>query len=184
MIWTYRVFHDADGYCIRVVYHERDGSLIGYQSEPAVPTGRTAEELAQDIQWLKDAFELPILTTAELNAELAAHPPYPNRSNGKTKTLEQLLEELEQDESESDVSISHLEAIASDQTKKCQIFGNLALFISTPVPQTSPSTPDTPPDRPPRLLADRRPTGTHQKEYGKGWLNGRRLFDPLPIGNV
>lgn len=111
MIWTYRVFHDSDGYCIRVVYYEQDGTLIGYQSEPAVPTGRTAEELAQDLQWFKDAFELPILTTEELDAALAAQPPRAKRSNGKTKSLEQILDELEaealgKDESEERIAIA------------------------------------------------------------------------------
>jgi hypothetical protein len=33
MLWTYRVFHDKEGYCIRVVYYERDGMLISYQKE-------------------------------------------------------------------------------------------------------------------------------------------------------
>lgn len=115
MIWTYRVFHDTDSYCIRVVYHERDGTLIGYQSEPAVPSGRTAEELAQDIRWFQEAFELPILTIEELDAELAAHPPQPKQTNGRTKTLEQLLEELEQRESRpEDTERSYLEMIATE----------------------------------------------------------------------
>lgn len=106
MIWTYRVFHDSDGYCIRVVYYEQDGTLIGYQREPASPTGRTAEELAQDIQWFKEAFELPILTMAELDAALAAQPPKPNGTNGKRKTLEQIVDEL------------GLETMASDEVEK------------------------------------------------------------------
>ncbi len=115
MIWTYRVFHDSEGYFIGVVYYERDGTLIGYQSEPAVPIGRTAEELAQDIQWFKEAFELPILTMEGLDAELAARPPRPKQPKGQTKTLEQLLDELEQDESDADViERPRLEAIATD----------------------------------------------------------------------
>ena len=95
MIWTYRVFHDQAGYCVRVVLYERDGTLIGYHKQPAVPTGRTAEELAQDIQWLKEAFELPILTMAELDAELAAHPPQPKQVQTKRKTIEEITAELE-----------------------------------------------------------------------------------------
>jgi hypothetical protein len=94
MIWTYRVFHDDDGYCVRVVHYEQDGTLLAYQQTPAVPTGRTAEELAQDIQWFQEAFDLPILTTAELDAELAAKPPRVRRK-GKTKTLDQVVAELE-----------------------------------------------------------------------------------------
>jgi hypothetical protein len=97
MIWMYRVFHDGDGYCVRVVLYERDGALSGYQKEPAVPTGRTAEELAQDIEWFKQAFELPILTMAELDAELAARPPQARHKRGKNKTIEELIAEFEQD---------------------------------------------------------------------------------------
>ncbi|MFN8494756.1 MAG: hypothetical protein U0350_44550 [Caldilineaceae bacterium] len=82
---------------MRVVHYERDGTLIGYHKEPAVPTGRTAEELAQDIEWFKQAFELPILTLEELDAELAARPPKQKQPRRKNKTLEQLMAELEQD---------------------------------------------------------------------------------------
>jgi len=96
MIWTYRVFHDKDGYCVRVVNFDRDGKLIGYSLDPAVPTGRTAEELAQDIQWFKEAFELPILTTQELDQELASHPPRHRQQQGKRKSLEALMAELEE----------------------------------------------------------------------------------------
>ena len=60
---------------MRVVLYERDGTLIGYHKEPAVPSGRTAEELAQDIEWFKQAFELPILTLEEVEAELAQQSP-------------------------------------------------------------------------------------------------------------
>ncbi len=99
MNWTYRVFQDKDGYCVRVVLYERDGTLISYHKEPAVPTGRTAEELAQDIEWFKQAFELPILTMEELDAELTARPPKSKQRRDKNKTLEQLVEELEDEDS-------------------------------------------------------------------------------------
>lgn len=95
MIWMYRVFHDHDGYCVRVVQYERNGSLISYHKEPAVPNGRTAEELAQDIEWFKQAFDLPILTMTELDTELRLHPPKRKRSPGKNKTLEDLMAALE-----------------------------------------------------------------------------------------
>ena len=75
MIWTYRVFHDKDGYCVRVVNFDRDGKFIGYSLDAAVPTGRTAEELAHEIQGFKVAFEIPTLTTQELYHELTIHPP-------------------------------------------------------------------------------------------------------------
>ena len=78
MLWTYRVFRDEDSYYARVVYHEHDGQLIGYQRAPATPTGRTAEELAQDIVWFQEAFDLPTLTKDALDAELATQPNQPS----------------------------------------------------------------------------------------------------------
>lgn len=101
MIWQYRVFHDHDGYCVRVVLNERDGALLGYHKEPAVPSGRTAEELAQDIEWFKEAFELPILTIEELEVELAQHPAKPRQTQGKRKTLADLESELANMEQEA-----------------------------------------------------------------------------------
>jgi hypothetical protein len=95
MLWTYRVFHDRDGYCIRIVYYERDKTLIGYQKEPAMPTGATAEDLLQDIEAFKQAFELPILTMEELDAELAACPPKPKKSQSQNKTLDRVIIELD-----------------------------------------------------------------------------------------
>jgi hypothetical protein len=94
MNWLYRVFHDQEGYYVRVVLYERDGTVIGYHQEPAVPSGRTAEELAQDIEWFKEAFELPILTIAEVEAELAQQPPKPRPTQTRRKTLEELEAEL------------------------------------------------------------------------------------------
>jgi hypothetical protein len=79
MLWTSRVFHDGDGYCIRVVYYERDGRLMGYQKDPALPTGTTAQELLQDIEGFKKAFELPILTIEELDLEIASSPAKPKK---------------------------------------------------------------------------------------------------------
>ncbi len=108
MLWTYRVFHDKDGYCIRVVYYERDGTLISYQKEPAMPTGTTAEELLQDIEAFKQALELPILTMEELDTELASLPPKPKKDRSQNKTLDQVMTELdlENDPSETLPSLS------------------------------------------------------------------------------
>ena len=94
MSWVYRIFHDREGYCVRVVLYERDGALIGYHKEPSVPSGRTAEELAQDLEWFKQAFELPILTIEEVEAAIAQQPPKPKANPGKRKTLEELEMEL------------------------------------------------------------------------------------------
>lgn len=75
--------------------YETDGALIGYHQEPAVPGGRTAEELAQDIEWFKQAFELPILTREEVEAELAQQPSKPRPVQRRRKRLEELEAELE-----------------------------------------------------------------------------------------
>ena len=95
MLWTYRVFHDPDGYCIRIVYYERDKTLIGYQKEPAMPTGATAEDLFQEIEAFKQAFELPILTMEELDAEVATRPPQPKKDRSQNKTLDRVIAELD-----------------------------------------------------------------------------------------
>ncbi|MFN3331556.1 MAG: hypothetical protein ACK47M_03445 [Caldilinea sp.] len=98
MNWMYRVFHDRDGYCVRVVLYERDGRVIGYHQEPASPSGRTAEELAQDIEWFKQAFELPILTIEEIETELARSPMQSKPKLVRRKSLEELEAELAMDE--------------------------------------------------------------------------------------
>ncbi|MBE9097479.1 hypothetical protein [Tychonema sp. LEGE 07203] len=95
MLWTYRVFHDRDGYCIRIVYYERSKTLIGYQKEPAMPTGETAQDLLQDIKAFKQAFDLPILTMDELEAELATRPPKPKKDRSQNKTLDRVIAELD-----------------------------------------------------------------------------------------
>ncbi|GET39219.1 hypothetical protein MiSe_39830 [Microseira wollei NIES-4236] len=95
MLWTYRIFHDKDGYCIRVVYYERDGTLISYQKDPAMPTGATAQELLQDIEAFKQAFELPILTMEELDTKIASYPPKPKKDRSQNKTLDQVMTELD-----------------------------------------------------------------------------------------
>lgn len=95
MLWTYRVFHDREGYCVRVVHYERDGKLIGYQKDPAIPTGETAQELLQDIEGFKQAFELPILTMEELDREIASFPAKPKPDRGKNKTLDRVMTELD-----------------------------------------------------------------------------------------
>ena len=95
VLWTYRVFHDPDGYCIRIVYYERDKTLIAYQKEPAMPTGETAEDLLQDIEAFKQAFELPILTMDEFEAELATRLPKPKKDRSQNKTLDRVITELD-----------------------------------------------------------------------------------------
>ena len=61
--WNYRVFHESDGdYIIREVFYAEDGSITGCTAEAIEPTGQTLEELAQNLDDLKAALALPILT--------------------------------------------------------------------------------------------------------------------------
>jgi hypothetical protein len=75
MIWTYRIFRDKNGrYSIREVYYERDGSLISYSKKPVAPIGASIEELLQMVAWFREAFDSPVLSLEEVEAELAAKP--------------------------------------------------------------------------------------------------------------
>jgi hypothetical protein len=53
-----------------------------------MPAGATAEDLLQEIEAFKQAFELPILTMDELEAELATRPRQPKKERIQNKTLE------------------------------------------------------------------------------------------------
>ena len=75
MIWTYRVFRDQNGrYSVREVFYELDGTIIAYGKAPALPVGNSPEEVLQLIAWFKEAFDLPILSTETIDAQLAARP--------------------------------------------------------------------------------------------------------------
>ncbi|MFN8491802.1 MAG: hypothetical protein U0350_29650 [Caldilineaceae bacterium] len=75
MIITYRVFQEANGqYTIREVFHEQDGRLITYGRSPVIPKGGSITDLAEEIEALKAALALPVLTVAEVEAEIAAQP--------------------------------------------------------------------------------------------------------------
>lgn len=76
MNWAYRVFHDSEGYCVRVLLYKRDGTLVGYHHTPAIPHGDTLEELTQDLALFQEAFLLPVLTIDQLEAEIAQQQHY------------------------------------------------------------------------------------------------------------
>nr|WP_139088760.1 hypothetical protein [Oscillochloris trichoides] len=93
MIWTYRIVRDEIGrYSVREVYQEEDGVIITYSKTPVAPIGSSAEDLLHQIQQLRDAFELPILSTSELESVHAS--PKNEQSTGTNITLQQLKEEL------------------------------------------------------------------------------------------
>lgn len=75
MIWTYRVFRDQNGrYSVREVFYERDGTIIGYSKAPVALVGDSPEEVLQLLTWLREAFDLPILSIEAVDAQIAAQP--------------------------------------------------------------------------------------------------------------
>lgn len=91
MLWTYRVFCDNRGhYSIREVFYERDHTIICY-SNPVAIIGASVEELMQLVQWFKEAFDLPILSLEEADAQIKARPIQPDEP---TISLQALREEL------------------------------------------------------------------------------------------
>jgi hypothetical protein len=96
MIWTYRVLRDEQGrYSIRELYYERDGTLIEYSSVPAVALDGSLEELMRLIQWFQEAFDLPVLSTTELDQQLAAQPTRRVATGQQNIPLRQVLAGLE-----------------------------------------------------------------------------------------
>ncbi|MBU6352012.1 MAG: hypothetical protein NTV69_00575 [Caldilinea sp.] len=95
MIWTYRVVRDEIGrYSVREVYQERDGTLITYSKTPAAPIGSSAEDLLHQMQSFRDAFELPILSIAELEAVLSKQENKRTEKPGASISLQELKAEL------------------------------------------------------------------------------------------
>lgn len=99
MIWTYRVFRDNNGrYSVREIYYEHDGTIIAYSKAPVTPVGSSFKDLMQQVQWFQDAFDLPVLSLEEIDAQIAAQPVKPQSESGKNIPLRQIIAELEQEE--------------------------------------------------------------------------------------
>jgi hypothetical protein len=95
MIWTYRVVRDEIGrYSVREVYQERDGTLLTYSKTPVAPIGSSAEDLLHQMQNFRDAFELPILSIAELEAALNKQEKKSTKKTGANISLQELKAEL------------------------------------------------------------------------------------------
>ena len=93
MLWTYRIFRDDnERYSIRELFHEPDGTIIGYGKTPVAVVGASLEELIQMVEWFRDAFDLPVLSLAEVDAKIAARKVKPNRPNNIS--LDSLIAEL------------------------------------------------------------------------------------------
>lgn len=95
MRWTYRVFRDNKGhYSVREIFYEQDGKILGYGKEPAAPIGSSLEDLLQQMKWFKEAFNLPVLSTEEVDAQIAAQPVRPETEPEKNIPLKQIKAEL------------------------------------------------------------------------------------------
>lgn len=66
MTWSYRVLRvdrsrQAPSYVLRELYITKDGALKWWSNPPVLPHGQTFEELAQDLEDMREALTLPVL---------------------------------------------------------------------------------------------------------------------------
>lgn len=95
MIWTYRVFRDRqERYSIREVFYEQDGTIITYGKAPIVVVGTSLEELMQLVKWFREAFDLPVLSLEEVDAQIAVQPMKPKSDRSRNLSLKQVIAEL------------------------------------------------------------------------------------------
>ena len=103
MMWTYRVFRDSqERYSIREVFYERDNTIINYAEAPVVVVGASFEELMQLVQWFRDAFDLPVLSLEEIDAEMAINKTKSASNSPPNLSLQQVIAELENEDFASD----------------------------------------------------------------------------------
>jgi len=90
------VFRDSQGrYSIREVFYNRENRMIvDYSKAPVAVIGSSVEELIQLIQWFKEAFDLPVLSLEEVDAEIAKQPVQQQPDRSKNISLKQVLAEL------------------------------------------------------------------------------------------
>lgn len=92
MTWNYRVFREENGdYVIREVFYDKDDCIIGCADNSVELVGRSVEELARNIEWLKEAVELPALTFADIPCESKSRF---EEGKGNNVSHERLLAEL------------------------------------------------------------------------------------------
>lgn len=95
MIWTYRVFRDNEGrYSIREVFYNRNNIIVNYSKTPVSVVGSTVEELLQLVTWFREAFDLPVLSLEEIDAEIAKQPKKENFDRSSNISLKQVIAEL------------------------------------------------------------------------------------------
>jgi len=98
MIWTYRVFrNNQERYSIREVFYEPDGTIVAYGQAPVVVVGASLEELLQLIKWFKDAFDLPVLSIEEVEAQVAKQTTGVKSKHENNIILNDLIAQLSTD---------------------------------------------------------------------------------------
>ena len=99
MMWTYRVFRDSqERYSIREVFYERDNTIISYAEAPVAVVGASFEELMQLVKWFRDAFDLPVLSLEEIEAQMAIEKAKPASNASQNLSLQQVMAELAKDD--------------------------------------------------------------------------------------
>ena len=91
--WNYRVFREENGdYIIREVFYAEDDSIVGCTEKAVEPWGQSLEELAQNIEWFKEALSFPVLTLADMPKQ----PTQPDQIGERSDNMShaQLMVEL------------------------------------------------------------------------------------------
>lgn len=88
-------FRDSqERYSIREVFYEQDGTMIAYNKAPVVVVGSSLEELMQLVKWFREAFDLPVLSLEDVDAQIAAQPTKLKSDHSRNVALKQVITEL------------------------------------------------------------------------------------------
>lgn len=99
---SYRVFQEENGqYVFREVFTEHSGQIIAYSRNALTPVSGSLDELADEIAALQKALVQPVLTTAEVDVEIAQREQ-PERQARRRTTHAELLAKLGLDKDEDE----------------------------------------------------------------------------------
>ncbi|WP_318701826.1 hypothetical protein [Roseofilum sp. SID2] len=91
--WDYRVFCEDNGdYVIREVFYAEDGSILGCTENEVCPTGRSLQELTEDLQLFRAALTQPVLRVSDV--PLYSKQREDRKTEKKTISHEQVLAQL------------------------------------------------------------------------------------------
>ena len=60
--WDYRIVQRGDEFAVHEVFYNDDGSIEGMTADPVCPGARTVEELHDEFERYRAAFEKPVLS--------------------------------------------------------------------------------------------------------------------------